>query len=461
VRDIRTLAIAGFAALPRRGVEVGGILFGDTDDDRVLIASFEEAPCEHRYGPSYALSLDDQARLSALLAARRGSALPVVGFFRSFTSRDPVIEEADEAFVREHFPAGDFIFLLLRPLSIENCVAGLRFFRGGELLPEMEDRRFPFDPPRMPMVEGTERKAAPPPSSPVAPEAGPEPEPAPVPTLAAPQQPVRENPPLRPREELVPRNMEPAPRHMRWWIPAAVCLVAGLGGAVMYELGALSREPAWTELRLDARPAAGGIEITWDGGAARAVQATRGLLAVTDGDNRREIPLNLAQIRAGKYEYAPLHADVAVRLTLYANDRGEAGDAVRLAAIPAPAPPRETGPPAEVRAAAPAPETPSAPPQSRPPIAVPPSTVHEVQPRIPAGVRSRIAGRIVIPVEVEVSERGRVVRAVPQSAAGDSVHRYLARQAHQAALQWRFTPARTASGERVAASRTIQFVFTP
>ena len=248
---------------------------------------------------------------------------------------------------------------------------------------------------------------------------------------------------------------------MSWylvWIPAAICLVSGLGGAVMYELGALSREPRWTELHLDARPVAGGLEITWDTGAPRAVQATRGMLAITDGDNRRDIPLNLAQIRAGKYEYAPLHADVAVRLTLYANDRGEAGDAVRLAAVPAPVATRENSPPAEVQAAVAAPE---APPKSALPIAVPPATVHEVHPRIPAGVRSRIAGRIVIPVEVEVSERGRVVKAVAQSDGGDSVHRYLAQQAHKAALQWRFTAARTASGERVAASRTIQFVFTP
>lgn len=93
--------------------------------------------------------------------------------------------------------------------------------------------------------------------------------------------------------------------------------------------------------------------------------------------------------------------------------------------------------------------------------AVPPATVHEVQPKIPDGIRSRMTGEIVIPVEVQVDERGKVVRAVAKTRNVDSVSRYLSAQAQKAAREWRFTPARTGTGEQVAASKTLRFVFTP
>jgi hypothetical protein len=94
-------------------------------------------------------------------------------------------------------------------------------------------------------------------------------------------------------------------------------------------------------------------------------------------------------------------------------------------------------------------------------VAVPPSAVHEVQPQIPEGIRSRLAEQVVIPVEVEVNERGRVVRAVAETRNADGVRRYLAERAQKAAREWRFTPARTKAGEHVAASKTIEFVFAP
>src|SRR6266487_3464264 len=68
VLELRARAIEGFVSLPKRGVEIGGILFGHARADSVQIEGFEEAACEHRYGPSYALSDADRAQLSDLLA---------------------------------------------------------------------------------------------------------------------------------------------------------------------------------------------------------------------------------------------------------------------------------------------------------------------------------------------------------------------------------------------------------
>ena len=99
-------------------------------------------------------------------------------------------------------------------------------------------------------------------------------------------------------------------------------------------------------------------------------------------------------------------------------------------------------------------------PASQPSVVKPPETVHEVQPTIPAGIRSRISEPVVIPVRVEVNERGRVVSAAPEAQTA-GVRSYLADLAQKASREWRFRPARTSGGIAVAANKTIQFVFNP
>jgi hypothetical protein len=241
-------------------------------------------------------------------------------------------------------------------------------------------------------------------------------------------------------------------------------LISGIGGAVIYELWTIAREPRWVELHLDARPAGKQLAVTWDASVPQATTATRALLGVTDGGEHHDFELTPPQIRAGKYSYTPAHGDVALRLILYGKGVGVAGDAVRVSAIPnlvetasadrtaePVAPPAETAPSGA--------GTGTAPSQSK--VAVPPSTVHEVQARIPAGIRSRLQGETVIPVTVQINEKGRVTGATAVDRGGDGLHRYLAEQAEIAAKQWRFTPAKTSRGTRVASTKTVHFVFEP
>jgi len=136
LQALKRLSVEGFVALRRRGVEVGGLLLGGVQGDEVKIDDFEEMPCEHRYGPSYILSEADRAKLEGALAQRAGTQPAVVGFFRSFTSREPAVEAADEAFVREHYPRGWFVYLMLHPISVEKYEVRARLFRDGVLLPE-------------------------------------------------------------------------------------------------------------------------------------------------------------------------------------------------------------------------------------------------------------------------------------------------------------------------------------
>jgi hypothetical protein len=488
MRDLRMLAIEGFIALPRRGVEVGGILFGENHGSDIRLTAFEEVPCEHRYGPSYALSQDDRTRLKALLADKAARQLPVAGFFRSFTYREPVIEAADEELVREQFPTGTFVCLMLQPLSAENCVASLRFFCDGQLLPETDEPAAAFDPRLTPTLDQMAEMPAPVPamSRPVeapvrtsvfrAPDPPENPEPFRTAELPQPPEAVqRELPSPPPHQqhaawpgaESLPVQPEDAPLRVRWGLVAAICLASIVGGAVAAKLWIASRSEHWTELHLDARPVGGQVEVTWDTTAPRTVDATKGLLAVTDGDTQTDIPLDPAQLHEGKYTYTPTHGEVGVRLILYSGERGTAGDSARLAMVPvevakhAPAPPHPQDADRATSAAVKAPAKATPRPVREAGTSVPPTALHEVQPQVPEGIRSRITSEVIIPVEVQVNERGQVVRAVSKAKTNDSVARYLSDQAQKAAREWRFSPARSGSGEHVAATKTLRFVFTP
>src|SRR5260370_23669045 len=84
----------GFKALPRRGLEIGGLLIGTTRDAGnftvVDVDDFEPVESEHATGPSYVLSDADRRLLKERIAAREASAkLPsVVGFYRSHSRKD-------------------------------------------------------------------------------------------------------------------------------------------------------------------------------------------------------------------------------------------------------------------------------------------------------------------------------------------------------------------------------------
>jgi TonB family protein len=458
VRDLRMLAIEGFTALPRRGLEVGGILLGDTSSGELRIGGYRESLCEHRFGPSYALSDTDREKLTELLAQPRKE--PVVGFFRSVTGREPAIEQADEALVSDHFPNGDCVFLLLHPRSAENCVATVRFFQQGRLAPLQEEPVFPFEPKKMPLMQLVLRDAT---------ESARELAPvvaicAPV-MVAEPEQPPEPVPEPVAKVVRFPRMWpsEPAPpRQSHWWRPVLICFLGALGGAGIYELGRSQTltqavaTPRFADLRLDAMPRGGKVLVTWDGAAVRAVDANQGALTITDGDTPREVELNGSQVRGGKYAYAPAHPDLSVRLTLLANGHSVASESVRLAPAAAS---DASSTPAPPSAAAPTPVPAPTPAASN--LAAPPTAVHEVHPAIPAGIRSRIEGPIVIPVEVKVNEQGRVFSAQVHDKSDDGIHRYLAEQAGRAAREWQFHPARGRDGQPIVSSKTIEFVFTP
>ncbi len=240
------------------------------------------------------------------------------------------------------------------------------------------------------------------------------------------------------REPVVPQ----APRaKLRWWLPVLLCLVGAIGGAAFYELWALSRQPRWVDLYLDAKPSAdaGSLVITWDAAASRTVGATHALLGVNDGAVHRDIPLTLSQLQLGRYLYTPANPELELRMVLYGDGPAVSGGTLRFAGAPRPA----------LAAAAPtAPAPAAAPPKPAPPEEPAPdngakrAAIHEVQPSVPAGIRNRLTHQLEIPVIVRINARGTVTSA-STSPTGDGLRRYLAQEAVKAARQWRFAPART------------------
>ena len=446
VHGLRTLAIRGFVALRRRGMEVGGMLLGSGAGEIVRIDGFVEVPSEHRYGPSFTLSETDEAERGRIVAEHAGN---VTGMFRSFTSRDPMVSDGDEAFVRDHFPHGEFVYLLLQPLSAEECVATVRFFRNGQLLPKSGEPAFGFDARRMGVAEASQDGVTEVPQEEVAEE--------PQEEVAAPA-PVLPPPFRRTEVSAEPGHpaLEPARRPSRWWIPVIACLLLGILGGGFYSWRSLYRPPRWEPIGLDAGPDGGRLVLTWDTNASPVRAAASGRLNVNDGGVSRDIDLNVGQIHAGKYIYTPAHDNVRLRMTLD-GPYGTVSEAVRVRTVTAANAPTPSQPVPAGVADRSVPPHPAPAPSN---IAMPPAVVREVRPRIPEGIRARIDLPIVIQVEVEVNSQGRVVHASANKQAGDSLHRYLAEQSEKSARQWRFKPGRTKAGARVASNKTIQFVFT-
>jgi hypothetical protein len=414
VADLRSLALAAGDS-----TETGGILLGEIMGEELRLHACEEVPCE-RPGPCYTLGASDRIRLEEVLASR-GNAR---GFFRTFSTSDPAPEDADPQFVQRYFPQGECIYLMLRAESADRCGATAVWFRHGQPITLDGPANFPLEPGGVPMLR----------VRPVLPAA--------FRSMTA----AASIPPTRPRV-----------------LPIVGCLVLGVLGGAGYgywsadhhdeevQAAVQPPKPKRTDLQLDARATGRQVDIKWSPDAVRALNATSARLTVTDGKSSHDFVLGASLLNAGRYRYNAAHSNLAVHLLVQSDRRIVASESVSLtsavAEVPAPAPqPEPVAPAAPTRTAA---------------AVVPPSPLHQVQPEIPEGIRHRLFSEVVIPVEVKVNERGRVLTAHADDPYGDGLRRYLDGQAEKAAREWQFTPAKSRTGAPVPGSQIIQFVITP
>jgi len=118
MRRLGTEAWVAFKRIPRRGLEIGGVLLGRADcrEDTTTfwIEGFAAVESEHRSGPSYVLSESDLGHLEEEIR-KNGSAS--IGIFRSQTrSEQLVIQEPDAALLERYFDSTDAVFLMVGPV---------------------------------------------------------------------------------------------------------------------------------------------------------------------------------------------------------------------------------------------------------------------------------------------------------------------------------------------------------
>jgi hypothetical protein len=465
--ELRMAAIQAFLAIPRRGVEIGGLLLGEVNGTVFRITGLEEVVCQHSSGPSFALDDTDRKSLRKLLVHHQeGAAAPVVGMYRSFTGRAAEPDDADRKLMREFFGQKNFVWLVLQPLSAEKCLAGYRFWREGELLPEPGAALFPFEAGQMTMdaAEPSAMDAAGHSAMDAAKHPTMENKPAPVeaPAVAAAVQPSWPEAPwhhrYRDEEETAKAR---APLRSRIVLALLFGVLVAIAASAIYQLGKVKREPRWEPIHFDAKVSSGGLLLNWDPAAPAVAEAVRGVLLVSDSRGPVTVPLGPEQLRRGNFLYPASGGDLLFRLRLYGEGTQVTTDSLRviepMEPVPAEAPAAPAAPAAPV-AATPAPEA------SLPHDAVPahaPAPRHEVQPVLSQGIRRRLAGPTKVQVLVHVDESGRVTEASASKAAGEGLERYLASEGVRAARQWTFWPARTSDGRAVAATKTIVFEFTP
>jgi hypothetical protein len=125
--DIRLASLSGRFAIPRGGMEIGGILLGKRERDRIIVSAQKPLDCEHVFGPLFRLSDNDRLRMAALLSRSGSDGLIVLGWYRSVSRGSISLSDADVELYRGYFPERWSVALLVKP-SLYSTSAGF-FFR--------------------------------------------------------------------------------------------------------------------------------------------------------------------------------------------------------------------------------------------------------------------------------------------------------------------------------------------
>jgi TonB family protein len=191
-------------------------------------------------------------------------------------------------------------------------------------------------------------------------------------------------------------------------------------------------------LGLYVDPSSQSWRISWNRDASVLHKAQLVRLFVHDGDEQNGIDLSPGDLESGMYQYEPRGNDVTFRMEATGSDGRVSAESFRLVRTPAVAEP-----------------TPSAAPVRR---TVAPQAIHRVAPVVPASLRPRIRGKVLVEIRVQVDTRGRVTSATPVSRPHKGLESDLTRSAVVAARAWRFDPA-VKDGKAVTGTQTLHFVF--
>ena len=438
VDRLQTAALAEIDPRAHSGDEVGGVLLGWTESDngrtRIVVEEFEQVYCEHRKGPSYSLSREDNVLFEAALdwgRTRRGCR--PVGYWRSHLRRGMFLSSDDLALIHRHFPDPESVFLLIKPLANGACTAGLFFWKDNRIQAEFTGSEVPLIPVAVPPSGGEQPPAA-------------------VPAATAARAGIR------------PAQAAAAP-----WSNPRLRRIAGYGFAgvaVLATAAVLAHRPS--------RPAAGVVAPKIPHAAARAL---------TESQSAPQQAVSLpprtpkpAEIRTEAMPAVPMPKPEAEPIP--ATSKPFVLPSRRSLPVPAeatlgsePAPAAAAPAIATVPMSEPAVEGPAPPPQAmplhttaiNPPAAVhtftPPRVIHQVTPAVPRGVGPGITSDVQVDVEVSIDAKGKVTDARVRSTKGAAAD-LLTIEALKAAQLFRFQPAEE-NGRAVPAATILTFRFSP
>ncbi len=364
----------GFGLVPRRGVEMGGILIGcfDPAPDRpgewlVKVVDFEGVPCSHSKGMAYQLTDEEEERFGEVLERWRrttGKQTYAVGYYRSHTREGLAMAPEDVELFDRCFPEPGAITLLVKPFATRLSVGALFFRENGYMRTESSYLEFPF---RRSELGGGEPEAAPVREEPAAAtplQEAPDPKlfripdekefapPTPMPRadqMPPPQPPplnFTPQPPAAPLATATPKNVLGIPGSRRdpgtgkrirsgWvWIPLSFVFL--LFGAALGFMFAVNLRPGSTAsanqdplaLGLTVSREGDSLHVRWERGALGIQGVGSGTLTIDDGGARKVVNLDAAQLRNGSVIYRRATDDVQFKLEVHARERTFLSEAV-------------------------------------------------------------------------------------------------------------------------------------
>jgi hypothetical protein len=372
----------GFGVLPRRGVEMGGLLLGSVERSPgsgfiVRVEDFEPVPCRHSRGAAWLLSDEEQIVFEDTLSRwhhSEGKRTYAVGFYRSHTREGMGMTAEDLDLYARCFPDPAAIVLLVKPFATRSSVGALFFRENGHVRSESSYQEFPFnsrelggpddDPPADSPV-ALQATPIPPPISAIVPPAdpgvemprGPSHRSFSIPDLSgfAPQPPAHKPsapssragrdpsggiPPMAPATHMITDNQlsfglptgtrDPGTgkrSRSGWvWIPLSfVFLIVGVGLGMFVALSVGSQLPGPLRhdpysLGLTVSPSADSLLVRWDRSSAAIQRADRATLLINDGGAEKAVHLDRLQLQTGSVIYRKSPNQVRFRLEVEARD---------------------------------------------------------------------------------------------------------------------------------------------
>jgi proteasome lid subunit RPN8/RPN11 len=297
---IRVAVVDGLHKIPHGGIEIGGLLLGERQADRIKVTEWRLISCEHALGPSFTLSESDEAALRESIESAASEGFEVVGWFHSHTRSGLQFTEKDQALHERFFPEAWQVALLLRPAMLQPTRAAY-FRRRSDGSWDLSPDEFLLDPPeKPPRVDGDSDESKP------------------GSYLVAPQRDQHTpSPEVYGRAIVVPLIPSTRLQKLGRSAIAAACIVALSG--LLFAAWRISAGRTLAPIALQLHDEGGRIRISWNSDSAALKDAKEGRLVIRDGTHSVEHRLKPADLKRGSMQYLRSADNVQVRLTVLRN----------------------------------------------------------------------------------------------------------------------------------------------